>query len=180
VLTSTSTISAKRKRGPVLIAVMSLFILVGIIIIISNIGMITQNPALANLTILFPMLFGVANVPVFVSIPGVHYLIIAGITIAVALLDITLCIFIIVSLKKEVFKIYVGLAAVGAFLRILNIIPLIIAWGNPLGTLWFQLFPFVLKGILLVVINMTDGKTFGGFNLNESASTILARKRQEK
>jgi len=169
--------SKKNKKGPVLIAVMSLFILLAVITIAANIGAILRIPELANITLIFPILFGIPNNIFFVNIPFMPYPINPIITIGVAIFEIFLCISIL-RLEKKAFKIYVGLIIILSGLQLINILSLL-AYG--IFNLFRMLLAFILKGLLLLVVHMTDGKLLlGGTEFNDPISAILTRKKREK
>ena len=162
----------KSKRSPVIIAVMSLFIFLSVIMIAQSIGIIFRIPALANLTFLFTMLTGVSNSIFFIGIPGVHYLVSVIITLAVAVFEIVLCIGIL-KLEKRAFKMYARLTVARIIWQMIVSIRVILIWPASLFTI---LAPYFLKCLLLFIVYMTDGKDFGGAAIHESVSAIRARK----
>lgn len=174
---TTATPAKKHKGNPVLISVMALFIVIGIVTILSMAGVILSIAPLAMMKITLFQLLGMLINTFFISIPGVNVSILAVITIAVAVLDIALCIFII-KLKKQAFKAYVGLTVVTIIIRAftyLFIIPFVPAVF--LGIMK----PFLVKGVLLFVVYIVDGKrVWEGISFNEPVSVIRARQRQER
>jgi len=166
----------KKKRSPVLIGIMTLFILFNIIPLLSDIGILIGNLDLINLTTLFSILTGITNSVFFVNIPVINPKILAVITIAVILFDIILCVYII-GLKKWAFKAYIGLTVIGSVLRIADTILIITVapW-----VIFRVLQLFIIKGVLLFIVYIIDGKHFGGDKLTEPISVIRARQRKER
>jgi len=150
--------------------------------IISRTGVILGNMGLANMTVYFTLVTGLSNSIFFVHIPGLPVIFNHAITIAAAIFQIILCIGIL-KLKIRAFKIYAGLIAVRCAIQIISVSGAIIAssalYFTP-ATVFYTALPFILKGILLFIIYIIDGKHFGGFAINEPASAIMARKRSVK
>jgi len=166
----------KYKRSPVLIGIMSLFIILALVTIISRIGVFAGNPALASFTVIFSILTGVSNSIFFVYIPGVHYMALAVLTIAVAVAEIALCVSIL-KLEKRALKIYSGLLIGVTALRLIASINMIM-W--PVA-LFRMLMPYLLKILLLFLVYKTDGRHFGSSALiDEPVSVKLMRRRLER
>ena len=163
ILTQNSANSKKNKRSPALIVIILLFIVLGILTVVSSVGLIIGDMVLANLTALLSFLSGISNSLFFVYIPYIPFTILAGITIIVAILDIVLCMFIL-GLKKRAFQAYGVLIIIGGIMKIINNISIV--FYAPVF-IFGQIFPFVLKGLLLFVIYKTDGNLFG-FGKSES------------
>ena len=172
----------KNRRSPVLIAFMSLFIILAVISILSSIGVLLNMPGLAMITVFFTLIFRISNSIFHVSIPFIPYQINAIISIAVAVFEIYLCISML-RLRKRALKAYVILIVVLGILQILNM-PFMLAGLTEsvsiLPIMFSLLLPFILKGLLLFIVNMTDGKYFGGTSYNEPISVIRARQRRER
>ena len=162
----------KYKRSPILVASMLIFIGIGVIIILSRIGFVLHIIPLINITIIFPGVFRVPIITPFVAVSGIPGIIRDLITIAVAFLDIVLCIFIL-KLNKRAFKVYVWLVVIGVVLQLVNWI------SSPIMIVGI-LVPYLLKGLLLLLIHNVDGKHFGGGAfLFAPISVKLARKKQD-
>ena len=170
-----SSVPPAYKRSPVLIASMSLFIIVGIIIILSRIGFILRITPLTQITAVFPVVFRVSSLMYFVDIPVMPFTIRhmrSFITIAAAALDIALCILMLWKLNKRAFKAYVWLTTIGGFLQLVR-------WISFPTMIIGVLLPYLVKGLLLLIIHNLDGKHFGGgVFLFEPISAKLARKRK--
>ena len=181
--TQTQNLEAAKKRktrkGPVTIAVMVLFALLGVLTVLSQLGIIAGNGALANLTLFFPYFLGLSNSIFTFAIPG-HYLIVAVVTISVAVFEIVLCVNIFRQ-NKWAYKAYAVVIAAGGVLRVVSDAVRIgaIPEANVVGSVIYSIVPFILKGILLILVYMIDGK-HGGIPIDEPASSIVARKKREK
>jgi len=171
-----SAVSKKHKRSPALIGIMSLFIMMSIISIVSTIGGLTGNMALANMTLILVLLTGINNSIFFISIPGVPYMIPAVLTIAVSVLQIYLCVRIL-CLNKRAFKIYAGVTVARGILNVITSISLIIY-----PAVLFRMFtPYLVIGLLLLIVYKIEGKHFSGSKfIDESVSAKLMYKRLSK
>ena len=99
---------------------------------------------------------------------------------AVISFDIFLLVMCVAKLSKLAFKGYIGLTVSLAVLRIITVFINAILWeANVFGSIRYAVTPFIIKGILLFVIYVFNGKSFGGINSNESVSQIRARKQEE-
>ncbi|MCL2158471.1 MAG: hypothetical protein FWH48_03595 [Oscillospiraceae bacterium] len=151
----------KKQKPLVLIIVSSLFVLLALIKILSRIGAIFGNAALANITTFFPIVLGISNSIFSVDIPGVHYIVPAVITMAVAIFEIALCVNMF-KIKTWVFGAYALLICATGVLRMINdairLLSIPDANINIMGSLGYSIFPFFVQGLLLVVVYMIDVK----------------------
>ena len=171
-----SKATAKNKRSPMLIGITGLFIIFSVIMITANLGVIFRIPVLANMTILLTFITGISNNIFFITLPGMNGVASGVIGAAVGVFQIILCVGIL-RLQRRAFNIYVGLTAAQAIMQVLGLLLILIF--NPMGIVGI-LWPYILKGALLLVIYKTDSKHFGGGKISEPVSVIRARQRRER
>jgi len=180
-----SAASSKRRRiNPAVIGIMVLFTIISVIIILSMIGVMTRNIALANITYVFSFIFRIPFGGFFFSIPGVPMplMLAALITVAASVLDIVLCAKII-QRKQQAFKAYAILAVVGAGFQVINIIGWAVMGGIGawfFSTLFNRMFPYLVKGVLLFVVYRLHIAESGGASFGEKMSVRKAREKRER
>lgn len=147
----------KYKRGPVLILVMSFYMVVGFVKIIINITLPYSRVAqMATSFINNRVLF----IPFPLPYPIRHILEIAAISVGIILLYMCM-----VKLKKQAFTIYAVLTAVEAVMQLLDAFFYIIKYqsyniGPPATVIYSRMFPFVVRGVLLLIVYVLDVKHF--------------------
>jgi hypothetical protein len=151
-----------------MIGVMSLFVILAVVTILSNVGILAGSKALTSLILFFPLVLGISNSIFTVAIPGVHYLIIAAVSIAAAVFEIYLCVN-IYRQKKWAFGAYAWVIALGGVMRIITDAVRIGAMPgvNVVGSIVYSITPFLIKGFLLIVVYMVDGKHYNKISSRE-------------
>ena len=146
------------KRSPVLIIVMSLFVLVGLyriavnIIAVSNYEILT---AASYIKYYFPQIPYIN--PRFVNLP---FQMLPQIRAAINIAEISFGIFLLcicmIKLKKWAFKAYVVLTAAEAIMQLISVISDIITYKpymiSPISLISYYMYAFIIKGILLLVV----------------------------
>ena len=167
------TPAKKYRRSPALLAGGSLLIIIGILQVLYMTSLIFGFiPGLRIITVLAHILPN-ATFMFYFSIPGVHFAILAGITVIAAAADVLVMCAFMLSMKNQAVKAYVGLTVAGAAVRALTS-----AIFSP-WIIFSMLSPFIFKSIILFVIYKIDGKHFAGAKFNEPVSVKRARKRRE-
>jgi len=138
----------KYRRSPVLVAVFSLFAIVDVYKIALNIGLISGNSQFVvklnmNIFFYFTKIFIISQQVIY--IPFVPNPLHGIIQIAVILVDVLLLYICITKLEKRAFQAYIGLTALIAVMQI----------PGPVLTS-YALTAFILKGILLFALYLTD------------------------
>ena len=137
----------KYRRSPILVAAVSLFVAVDIFKTTMNIA-----DALGNRE-LFLSLIDKSIMNLFIISRHVFYVpmvpnpIYPAIQIAVISIDILLLLACVVKLDKRAFRAYIGLTVLEAIMQI----------PSPVLT-YMAMIPFILRGVLLLVVYMTDVK----------------------
>ena len=153
-----SAAKAKSRRSPALYGVTALFMILGIIMLITNLGAVLNIPELANMTIWLTIMFRMSNAIFFINIPFLPGIVSAVIGMIVAAAQIILSIGIL-GRSKQAFNIYAGLLAGQGVIQIIGLFRLVL-FAPP--ALLYIFWPYILKGVLLWIIYKTDGNHFGG------------------
>lgn len=172
----------KAKRGPVLFAIVFFLIFLEIVAILSRVGAITGNEAMRTIITFFPIVMGISNSIFNVSIPGVNQTILSLLTILAAAFEIWVCVSIFKQ-KKWAFVLYAWLIAILGLLSVINEVAFINAMRsvipetNTIYAVTYSIFPYLVKGFLLIVAYMVDGKYF---NVPSAENHILQTREKEQ
>ncbi len=146
------------KRGPVLITVFSLFILIDFIKIIFRITLFFTNST--------PLIYSFINLSIIYLPFSLPYPIMPILNILVFIFSIILMLNCIMKLNIKAFNIYVILTVIEAFMQLIYAISEIIDLiSNRIGISIFnfiggKMFPFVIKIVLLIIIYLMEVRHF--------------------